>query len=69
MGFRKQKPQIEELHQWREFLVTHAALIHNLGLPAVIMESEDHWRNFIHNGKLEMADDLTYYSLPSHDEQ
>ena len=67
MGFKKFKPDINQVRQWKNFVETNTTLFSQAGMPSLIWSREDRWQDFLHHGRLEMDDDLTGYRYPHAD--
>lgn len=65
MGFRRKKPDVKARREWDEFVSRSIALIQEIGLPSAIMQTEEHWQDFLYNGQLEIDDDPTEFTHPN----
>ena len=60
MGFRQNnRPKAK----WKEWRQRHQAELEQCGLPGTVLESEEHWWDFLMHGYLDHHDDATEFSV------
>lgn len=59
MGFRRQKADVAAQRQWKQFVDRHLPQIARIGIPEVIMQSREHWIDFLMHARFH--DDPSYF--------
>jgi hypothetical protein len=63
MGSRRSPEKVKSTRDWRAFVAHNQAIIEAAGLSLIVMESVDHWDDFLSHGILDHHDDPTSFSV------
>src|SRR5262245_56832782 len=63
MGYRRSPDKVKSVRDWRAFVARNQALVDVAGLPLIVIESADHWEDFVMHGILDHHDDPTNFSV------
>jgi hypothetical protein len=63
MGYRRSPEKVKSARGWRAFVDRNQALIEAAGLPLIVIESVDHWEDFLMHGYLDHHDDPAGFSV------
>jgi hypothetical protein len=63
MGNRRAPEQVKSRRDWRDFVARNRALIDAAGLPLIVVESDEHWNDFLDHGYLDHHDNPTGFTV------
>jgi hypothetical protein len=63
MGYRRKKQEAKEKRRWNSFVLKNESLIRETGLTMPVIETEDHWADFLMHGCLDHHEDPTRFDV------
>ena len=69
MGYRRSKKKLQAALSWVTFVTRNKDLIDKAGLPESVIESIDHWGDFLMHGYLDHHEDARGFSVDQLSEQ
>ena len=50
MGFRRKREEVTTQHKWIQFVSDHVNSFRNLGLPEMVSDDHEYWRDVVYHG-------------------
>jgi mannose-1-phosphate guanylyltransferase len=69
MSYRRKKEEAEANKKWEAFIAENQALISKIGLPEIVIQTQQHWTDFLMHGYLDHHDEPTNFSVDELDKR
>src|SRR5579884_2634053 len=63
MSYRKTKTATQSKKSWKQFIANNNELILKTGLPEIVLQTEEHWDDFLMHGYLDHHNDPFHFNI------